>query len=274
MELASIISATLFVLGQPGEDFTSQGTATNGFSNYLIWISVALNVILILIAYLLYSNSKSKIKGLNETINRMNISLKDHSNKIRAMSTKSGTEASASNEKNHSREVLTEFKSTNVTEVQDQSIVVELSVENTSLESTTLDKESPKSANELNTPENEYHFANDSVDFSPRTYFASCEQENEIGYLIIEDKRSHKTPYQIQYIDGKYSFIIDSTNNNALQNAINFYNIYINPFCISSNTFRDNHKSFTAEPSAKGILEKEGERFRVVEKLNIRFLEA
>lgn len=230
--------------------------------NSLFWGSIALNILLVIILIFLFKSysPKSKIVELEGELANMKVDLKkvkiQHSNIVKRLEDEN---LKLSQIQSNVTEVFPKIENEEKNYVEDNSVVIELSIENTNPEVNLF-------------PAQEKSVGND-IDVSPKTYYATCEQENDIGFLIIENKRSHRTPYQIQEVEGKYSFVVDSLNRDALQNAINFYNIYVNPFCIPSNTFQDYYKSFIAEKDSKGILEKDGEKFRVVEKLKIRFLD-
>ncbi|OYD42161.1 coiled-coil domain-containing protein [Sphingobacterium cellulitidis] len=104
--------------------------------------------------------------------------------------------------------------------------------------------------------------------------FGKCEVIDEIGYLEKAKSLSHQTPYYIEDNYGKFVFYINNKNNEAIANALNFYNVYIRAFCEPENIYNPSiHKTFVGDQNSKGILEKEGDKFRVVEKLKIRFLE-
>lgn len=104
--------------------------------------------------------------------------------------------------------------------------------------------------------------------------FAKCEVIDEAGYLEKTKNLSHQTPYFIENCNGKIQFYLNNKNKDAIANALNFYNVYIRAFCESDNIYNPSiHKSFIAEENSKGLLEKEGDKFRVIEKLKIKFLE-
>ncbi|MGB7529563.1 hypothetical protein [Sphingobacterium cellulitidis] len=260
METVSFIYFLLFVQAEQGVDQITYITSGNRDNNYFFWVSIALNIVLILMLIYLIFKTKFEIENLEKKQNKNISSVKfEYSNCKSDLMRKLREIEDLKNE-------LTNLKSEGIKKEtlekvveENNSIVVELSIENTNSNSYLT--------------QNDTSFSTNPVDSSPKTFYASCELDNEIGYLIIENKRSHKTPYQIQFVDGNYFFVVDSQNRDASQNAINFYNIYINPFCIPSNTFQDYFKTFIGDQNSKGILEKEGDKFRVVEKLKIRFLE-
>ncbi len=260
MGTVSFIYFLLFVQAEQGVNQVTNITSGNRDNNYFFWVSIALNIVLILMLIYLIFKTKFKIEDLEKKQNKNISSVKLESSNYKSDLMRKHREIEdLKNELTNLRSEGIKKETLEKDVEENNSIVVELSIENTNSNSylTQIDTS----------------FSTNPVDSSPKTFYASCEQDNEIGYLIIENKRSHKTPYQIQFVDGNYFFVVDSQNRDALQNAINFYNIYINPFCIPSNTFQDYFKTFIGDQNSKGILEKEGDKFRVVEKLKIRFLE-
>lgn len=259
MALISLIHVMLLVQSEQRTDLVSQGTEDNGVSNYFFWGSVILNIAFILIIIYREYKSRSKIENIENEHKEVIISYAKESSRRNDERTKNQriisqlkTELSnlrLENTKNDTAEKRFE---------EDCCNVVELSVENTDSEPSCIRSSG---------------FETTQVELAPTEYYASCVQVDGTGYLIIEDKRTHKSPYKILELNGKYSYDVDSYNQDALRNALNFYNIYINPFCIPSNTFQDNHTTFISWDDSKGVLEKEGDKFRVVEKIEIKFLE-
>jgi RES domain-containing protein len=112
----------------------------------------------------------------------------------------------------------------------------------------------------------------ENSDVSSNSYYGKCLVENEVGFLIPSKISNHQTPYIIEERNEKFVFKLDLNNSSALGNAINFYDVYIKDFCDPENAYLNTHESFHAVDNGFGILEKEGNKFRVLEKIKIKFI--
>ncbi|MBE8712689.1 hypothetical protein [Sphingobacterium hungaricum] len=100
---------------------------------------------------------------------------------------------------------------------------------------------------------------------------AKCEEHAGIFYLKPADHKDRKTLYKVIEKDGESMFTIDSTNSDAITNALSFYDVYIDGYCESVNSYEDTCRTIEVVNDSYGKLLKESERFKVTEKLKIRF---
>jgi hypothetical protein len=114
--------------------------------------------------------------------------------------------------------------------------------------------------------------AEEKSDVSANSFYAKCLVENEIGFLIPSKASNHQTPYIIEERKGKYIFTVNQSDSHALKNALNFFEVYVSHFCEIENAYLNTHNSFHAVDNGYGLLEKEGSKYRVLEKIKIKFV--
>lgn len=125
----------------------------------------------------------------------------------------------------------------------------------------------------LNNIDNRVEHANrDKSETSVYLGYGKCLVENNSAYLLLNKKSDHQTPYKIRCHNNQYIFELDSDNMQALGNAMNFFDVYLKDFCESENVYMNTHSSFISSGSGFGVLEKDGEKFKVVTKLKIKFI--
>lgn len=103
--------------------------------------------------------------------------------------------------------------------------------------------------------------------------FATCMHDGNLFFLTLSKAKNQYTPYIITEKNNNYYFTIDDTNEAAKTNAITFYETYLASFCEFVNDLSAHHASFELVDGSKGVLAKIGDRFTVVTKLKIKFIE-
>lgn len=100
---------------------------------------------------------------------------------------------------------------------------------------------------------------------------AKCEQADGRFYLKQTERSDRKTLYRIIESEGRFLFTIDLNNTEAVKNALSFYDVYVDGYCESSNAFQEEFSFIEVLSGGEGKLVKEGDRFRVLEKLKVKF---
>ncbi|WDF67680.1 hypothetical protein PQ465_15370 [Sphingobacterium oryzagri] len=100
---------------------------------------------------------------------------------------------------------------------------------------------------------------------------AKCEQADGRFYLKQTARSDRKTLYRIFEHEGRYLFTLDQSNLEAIKNALSFYDVYVDGYCESVNAFQTEFTFIDILNGGEGKLSKEGDRYKVIEKLKIKF---
>ncbi|GEM_PF-1734214 len=250
---------------------------------YYLLFSVLLNIIFIVLVFVLYNSTKNKRNDLDNFNSKLNLNSKRKNDESSWKVNQNPISISREKEINFTKlevenkklnEEINKLKNTIDDNKEgsrnDTLIIDELKVEIERLNCIINSNDNSKTEEYLSDEIN-----NTKSDGSNEISFGKCEVDEEIGYFEKVKSSTHQTPYFIEETNSTAQFYINSNNREAIANALNFYNIYIKAFCEPENIYNPSiHKSFIAYQDSKGTLEKEGEKFRVVEKLKIKFLEA
>lgn len=100
---------------------------------------------------------------------------------------------------------------------------------------------------------------------------AKCEQDGSSYYLRPTERSDRKTLYRIFEKDNRHFFTIDHDNKEAIDNALRFYDVYLDGYCESSKSFQIEHTRVEVLIGGEGKLLMEGDRYKVIEKLKVKF---